>query len=384
MHELRLPRFGQTMELGTILEWRRGVGESYDVGDVLYVMQTDKVDLDIDAKRAGTLARVLVAPGEEVPVGTIVAVAADPGEDAAAYAEWQPSPDDVASDEAAAPAEAATERRAGRRSGVRASPRARALAERLGVDLAGLEPSDGRSISAADVERGAGASAPLARIRARVSVDGVGRAMIRQVEQSVLIPQFVQMIDVDATSLVARRARLVADGRSVTFNDLLVVAVVKAAQEEPRANATYDGSHIAIFEDVNVTLAVASDARLFVPVLARAQELSLDQISERTRALVERAKSGTLAREEVEGGTITLSNLGMFGVDTGTPLVVPPQATIVFAGAIRERGVVVDGVLGARPTMGVAVGFDHRVLTGTAAASFTRALRGALEADGDA
>jgi pyruvate dehydrogenase E2 component (dihydrolipoamide acetyltransferase) len=189
------------------------------------------------------------------------------------------------------------------------------------------------------------------------------------------VPQFVQQIWVDATGLVARRKR---DG--VSYTDLIIDAIVDAVAEVPDVNASYRDGEIVVYEDVNLSVAVATDGGLVVPVVHRAQALDSAERGHRLRELVERAQAGRLAPEDVASGTITLSNLGMYGVETGTPLVTHPQAAIVFAGAMKDRVVAVDGRVEVRPTIGFAVGFDHRVVDGARAATFVAALRRGLEA----
>jgi pyruvate dehydrogenase E2 component (dihydrolipoamide acetyltransferase) len=375
VHKLHLPRLGQTMERGTILRWFKRDGEPFAVGEPLYEVESEKASIEVEAKLPGTLARIVAPEQEELPVGVLLAVVADPGESLSAE-QVEAAIAEEKGEVAAAPGPAVR---------MRIMPRARTLAQQLGLDLASLKGSGpGGSITVEDVQRAA-APAGGPRVRERRPLRGIPRTMAEVVTRSWLeVPQFVQVVLVDASGLVARRqgeAETVERQHGVTlsYTDLVLEAVVKAATEVPEANASFADDAIILYEDVNIAVAVATDAGLVVPVIHRAQELSLEERVARLRDLSERARAGALAKEDVRGGTITVSNLGMFGVESGTPLVMAPQATIVFAGAIVERPVVIDGSIQARPTLYVSTAFDHRVLDGASAARFTGALKQHLE-----
>ena len=395
MHKLYLPRLGQTMEHGIIAQWLKAEGESLEIGDPLYEVETEKSTVEVEAKSAGTLVRIVVQTGEEVPTGTVLGIVADPGEMlseeeiVSVLSEFEAA----ASQSAAATSEAEFSPRPSGEAGVttrapqlRASPRAAALAAKLGVDLATIVGSGGERITAADVERASSLAGPSApRIRERRPLRGIRRTVAEVVARSwAEVPQFVQQISVDATGLSKRRQSLAPQlqaefGLSLSYTDMILQAVVQAATEVPDANASFRGDEIVLYEDVNVSVAVATDAGLLVPVIHRAQELTLPQIAIRLRELAERGRAGSLRPEEAEGGTITVSNLGMFGVETGTPLVMAPQAAIVFGGAIVDRPVAVEGTVQIRPILGLALAYDHRVLDGVSAAKFTAAVKRLLQ-----
>jgi pyruvate dehydrogenase E2 component (dihydrolipoamide acetyltransferase) len=391
------------MERGLIEQWLQAEGDSFEIGDLLYEVETEKSTLEVEAKAPGTLTRILVSAGEEVPVGTVLGVVADPGETlseediAAAISELKAAVTEEAPTEverslaSSSAATAATPPQTGAR--VRATPRSRALAERLGVDLATVHGTGkGGTITAEDVERATKGSADgvgyaTTRVKERRPLQGVRRTVAEVVARSWReIPQFVQQVSVDASGLVSRHRRLAPEleassGISLSYTDLILQAVVRAVAEVPEANSSFGGDEIVLYEDVNLSVAVASEAGLLVPVIHRAQELSLSELAIRLRELAERARSGALRREDVEGGTITVSNLGMFGVETGTPLVTVPQAAIVFTGAMVDRPVAIDGATEIRSTLGLAIAYDHRVLDGVTGARFTTMLKRILEAD---
>lgn len=405
MHKVYLPRLGQTMEKGTVQAWMKEEGDSFEVGDVLYEVETEKVVTEVEAKQPGTLARIVVPEGEERPAGTVLAIAADPGEELSEEEiEAAISEADGATGEepAEAPAEESVEALAS--SGgeeatshaggkVRAMPKARSLAREMGVDLATVEGS-GRngSITVGDVRAAADGGRDEGRdetdategprVAERRSLSGLGKTMAEVVSRSWReVPQFVQMVELDASALVERRRAEAerAEGAAPSYTDLFIEAMVGAVGEEPLANASFADEEIVVYRDVNVSLAVATESGLVVPVVRRAQELSLEDLAAATRGVAEKSREGRLTAEDVEGGTITLSNLGMLGVEAGTPMVTAPQAAVVFAGAIIEKPWVVDGKVEIRPALTLSIGYDHRVLDGATAARFTAALRRRLE-----
>lgn len=394
MHKLHLPRLGQTMERGTIVRWLKAEGDSFEIGDPLYEVETEKVVNEVEAKLPGTLARITVSEGEEHPVGTLLAVIADPGEEL--------SNDDI---EAAIAEESETEEpeerpdreaeRAPSGAGagqqrVRAMPKARARAKELDVDLSTVEGT-GRNgtIIVEDVEAASGREgAPVAdgpQVRERVTLTGLGRTMVEVVSRSWQeIPQFTQVVELDASSLVERRREEAEEireshGVDLSYTDLFIEAVSSAVQTQPLANSSLAGGEIVLYEDVNVSVAVATEAGLMVPVIRGVQDLGLGEIAVKLREIAERARSGKLSSEDLAGGTITLSNLGMHGIEGGAPLVTLPQAAVVFLGAMVEKPWAVDGRVEVRPALTVSVSYDHRILDGVAAARFTTALKEKLE-----
>jgi pyruvate dehydrogenase E2 component (dihydrolipoamide acetyltransferase) len=399
VHLLHLPRLGQTMQAGTISCWLIALGTSYEIDAELYEVETDKNTVEIVAKLPGTILRVIAPTGTELPVGALLAVVADPGEEtdesaidaliAADLAEIATSSqgDDVALDSSApATAPDTTNLAPGRPDrAIRALPKARAMAAAANVDLATVSGTgEGGSITVADIEAALGSgstvSAANAAVAERRPLTSVARAMATVLTASWRdVPQFVQQIHVDATRMKQTRAELADHGVRVTFTDILIVAVAAAAREVPEANAQFTADAIHFMTEVNVTVAVDTDDGLLVPVIAQADQFDVAGVSVRLRELSERARARRLTPADTAGGTITVSNLGVAGIETGVPLVVAPQSTIVFAGAIIDSAVVVNGAVVIRPLMGVAIGYDHRVLDGSTAARFTAALKRRLE-----
>lgn len=378
------------MERGTILRWAKREGESFEIGDILYEVESEKAVNEIEAKLPGTLVRITVEEGEECPVGTLLAVVADPGETLseaeieAAIAEETPA--GTPSDTTARPQGKPYGSAAKVRERVRAMPKARALAREMGVDLATVEGTgQGGTVTVEDVRRAAGSLKEHPKVKERRALDSIGRTMAQVVSYSWQeVPQFVQMVQLDASALMERRRRLAQEIKrshdvDLSYTDLFLEALVRAVADEPLANSSLVGEEILVFEDVNISVAVATEAGLLVPVIKRAQMLTLGELAVRLREISERAHSGGLSAEDVRGGTITFSNLGMYGVESGTPLVTHPQAVVVFAGAIVERPWVASGRIEVRPVVSLSVGFDHRVLDGASAARFTTTLKRHLE-----
>jgi pyruvate dehydrogenase E2 component (dihydrolipoamide acetyltransferase) len=378
MHTLMLPRLGQTMEAGTIITWFVQEGQAYEVGDPLYEVETEKSEVEVEAKLPGTIAKLAVPEGEQVPVGALLAVVADPGEQLSDE-QVQAALQTPAGQEEVEPADRGqVAAGAARRGPARAMPRAKRLAAELGVDLAtvvGTGP-DG-TITEADVRQ---AGKQGVAIRERRPLRGIAKAQAEQMTRSWQIPQFSQDVEVDVGKLRQHRARLRDEGVQATVTDLVIDAVVGAVAKVPEVNSTFAGEEIVVYEPVNVSVAVATDAGLVVPVLHDCQAKSLEERAAGLAAIAERARAGALTPEDSTGGTITVSNLGMAGVESGVPLLNAPQACIVFTGATVDKPVVRDGQVTIRPMMHVVIAYDHRVLDGLTASRFTAAVREALEA----
>lgn len=423
MEIVTLPRLGQTMESGVVTLWHVEVGDSFTEGSPLYEIETEKITSDVEARMDGVLLRVLVGDGDEVPVGSPLALVAAPGED--------PSDSDIASfltdagtggvaeeamsasqeppTEVPAPVDAVQDGPA-QPSEILAVPKAREIARRRGIELAGIAGSgvDGvirvvdvlssgnepepTSPAPSAVSPSAALAAPAfgptgntdsTDIASRVPLRGIRKAMSEALSASwPQVPQFTQQVTVDATALKARLARLKYEGAAVSYNDLIVAAVAQLALDHPDVNAALHDNEILYFTGVNVSVAVATDDGLVVPVVHDAHRLSVAQIAARTKDLAERGRSRNLNASDMVGGTITVSNLGAMGVENGTAIVNSPQSAIVFVGAVRDVPVVEGGEVVARAQLGLSVSFDHRVVDGMTAAKFTVGLKERLENGG--
>jgi pyruvate dehydrogenase E2 component (dihydrolipoamide acetyltransferase) len=388
--EVIMPALGMAQETGKVVRWLRAEGDEVSKGEPLLEVETDKVTVEVEAPASGTLASVSAADGDDVPVGQAIAVVLAVGEKALAPVPSGRVPGltrDVRRDPGSADGGGvAVARRESRRP--LASPKARRLAEARGVavaDVAGSGPNG--AVVAADVQRhvSSGRVAGLTRdtvIRDGIAVGSVWRTMAERTQRAWQeVPHFFLVREVEATRLEGWRdaARARPGGERITHTDLLVRVVAAALREHPRVNASWHDGSIAANDDVNVGLAVATDDGLVVPVVHGADALELHQIAERRAQLVEAARTRKLEPHDVQGGTFTISNLGMFGVDAFMAIVNAPQAAILSVGRIAERPVVVDGAVVARPTIVLGLSFDHRVVDGAAGARFLDTLASLLE-----
>jgi len=357
-----MPMLGMAQETGKVLRWLKQDGETVRKGEPLLEVETDKVTVEIEAPADGTLAGIRVPEGTDVPVGEVIALVLAEGEVAPVV---EPGPRAVREVEAVAAAPTVAEVTMPRRArGPLASPKARRLAQERGIDLDSLTGSgpNGAIVAADVVERQEPAlkQAPV--------VSNVWRVMAERTQRAWQeVPHFYLHRDVDASRLLSWK-QVAPQGTSVT--DLLIKVCAVALQRHPRVNAG---------DQVNVGVAVATDDALIVPVVHGADRLTLREISERRRAVAEAARNGRLRPEDVQGGSFTISNLGMYGVDAFQAIVNAPQAAILAVGRTSERPWVVDGSLVVRPVMTVSVSFDHRVVDGARGAEFLDTLASLIE-----
>jgi pyruvate dehydrogenase E2 component (dihydrolipoamide acetyltransferase) len=393
-----LPRLGQGMESGTIIRWLKSEGDEVAKGEPLYELDTDKVTQEVEADVGGVLLRILVPEGE-VPVGTPVAFLGEPGEDvpevetapAAAPAEPAPEPVAVSAEQPQRVEEQPSGVSADGR--IKASPLARRIARERGIDLASLSGTgpEGR-IVAEDVERAAVAGPPAARtagpVRAgaveRVELTSLRRTVARRMTEAWAAPAFQIVMSADMTRAEALRARLLErhpDERP-TVTDVLTKVCAVALMRHREVNALYAGDAIELQPSANVGIAVATERGLIVPVIQGCEGLTVAQIASARADLVTRARDGKLQTADLEGGTFTISNLGMYGVEQFVAVLNPPQAAILAVGAIEERAVAKAGELVARPMMTMTLTCDHRTIDGATAADFLRTVKEFLEEPG--
>ncbi len=447
MQEIILPKLGQTMEEGTIVEWLKKEGDPVNKGDILFQVETDKAVLEVEAKTKGTLLKILVGKGVKVPVLTVVGLIGEPGEDISAYtggaaggqATKQPSapgPAAASSPQAmASPSPGVSMEEVEGRIAI--SPRARALAREKGVDyreIAGTGPG-GRIIERdvlaylekqppatplarqvaqelgvplgevapagprlrAEEVRAAAAAAPPVReeIPAPPPPSAEGEVMPLAGLRAIIAERMARSAQttaavtlqsvVDATELVALRERLKAAlegelGFAIGYNDLLGVIVARCLVEFPYMNVRLEEGGIRRLPEVNLGVAVDSDRGLLVPVVHGAQNLRLKEFATRLRDLVSRARAGKALPDELTGGTFTLTNLGMFGVDMFTPIINLPECAILGVGRIHPEPAVVEGQVVIRQRMWLSLTFDHRLVDGAPAARFLQGIMRYIEA----
>ena len=386
--EIHLVKVGMTMHEGTVEEWYVGDGERVETGALLYRLETEKVNLDVDAESAGVVKH-LVAEGTTLEPGEVVGYI---------YADGEPIPDvlpkpgpkrDVAVlEEPSAPAKPApnAERprgKAGKR--IAASPVARKLAAERGIDLATVVGTGPRGrITKEDVEQAAQPAARATASANAIPLRGMRKTIAERMFASLRdSAQLTMDMEVAMDDAVKLRQALVAewegDGVRVTYTDLVLVAVAKSLARHPAMNAALVDDAIVRFDHAHVGVAVALDDGLIVPVVKDAHEKSLQEVARASADLAARARQGALTVQDVEGGTFTVTSLGMFGVDGFTPILNPPQAGILGVGRIYD-GVRWDGDTPQREArMRLSLTWDHRVLDGASAAEFLATVRSHLE-----
>jgi pyruvate/2-oxoglutarate dehydrogenase complex dihydrolipoamide acyltransferase (E2) component/uncharacterized OsmC-like protein len=372
-----MPQLGQAMESGVVLEWMAADGAAVVIGQLIAQVESDKAVYEIEAHHEGILRHAVMA-GDQVAVGEAIARVESGQADTIAV----PSLQSAASESIATPV--SVQPRAAEPNRALASPKARVLAQQTGLDLAGVPSrrADGL-IVAADVDMAAaqsvGAAAsllptaiPMTRLR-RTAAERLTRSW----QQA---PHFVQMIEVDASRL-SRALELIRERRvTYTFNDLLIKLAADTLAQFPDINARYANGTLVPQNSVDVGLAVATPEGLTVPVIRRVHTRSLADIAENSAALVGAARAGRLTTKDLGQASLTVSNLGRYGVAFGTPVLNLDEPILIFVGAIQQRPVGVNGQIKLLPMTTLSICFDHRVVDGLRAAEFSQAIKQAFEA----
>jgi len=373
-----MPALEMAQETGKLLAWRKQEGETVTKGEPLLEIETDKVVIDLEAPADGVLAGVKQRDGAVVPVGEIIAWIVAPGEkppaDAGPIAASARATQEQARPQSAhTPAPAASGPARSPEGGPKISPKARRLAEEHGVDISTIQGTGpGGTISGEDVlaavKQAAPATAPKAAEAPALSA--IARLMAERTAQAwTTVPHFFLTRDVDATALIAARETPGLDPRP-THTDLLVAIVARVLKKHPKMNASWTGSAIRVNPNVNVSIAIAVKDGVIGAVIPNADSADLKTIAARRRDLADRAKAGRLHPPDVEGGTFTISNLGMYNIDAFQAIITPPQAAILAIGRIADRVVPVNGQPAIRPMMTITLSSDHRVVDGAQAALF--------------
>jgi pyruvate dehydrogenase E2 component (dihydrolipoamide acetyltransferase) len=377
-----MPALEMAQETGKVVAWKKKEGQQVAKGEVLLEIETDKAVVEIEALGDGILGGITAREGAVVPVGQTIGWLLAPGEvPPAETARIQTGrrTDSDHSGRTLPGAESKSSPTAGATpSGpVRISPKARKLAGERGVDIATVKGSGpGGEILADDILKAAEGPAKAGHYEGQDGSSTIGRLMAERTTQSwTSVPHFFVSRDVDATTLVAVRDRLVpsiekSHGVKPTHTDLIVSAVGRALRKHPRMNASWTNGAIQSNPAVNVGIAMAVDAGVVAPVVLNADTATIADIATRRKELAERTRANKLQPADLSGGTFTVSNLGMYHVDAFTAIIVQPQAGILAVGAIVDRAVVVNGQLAVRPMMTVTLSSDHRVVDGVRAAQF--------------
>jgi pyruvate dehydrogenase E2 component (dihydrolipoamide acetyltransferase) len=378
--EVRMPKLGMTMQRGTVIEWLKREGDRVKKDELLVRVLTEKITTELTAPASGILARIVAPAKAKVPAGGVMAIIVEPGEelpelDLAGPLVAEEGAPKVAAPKVAAPkAEAPTPQ-------VLASPAVRRLAKELGVEISEVFAA-GPRITEEDVLRALEVrEVPAGPPAKRFPFAGMRQAIAEHMVHSLQTMAQVSMSTrADVTELKATREALGARwGRKPSYTDLLVAAVVVALKEHPLLGARLEGEEIVLPSEHNIGVAVALEEGLIVPVVREAEKLSLLEIGDRVQDLAQRARENALAVEEVTGGTFTITNLGMYGIDTFTPIINPPEVAILGVGRIVPELALVEGQVVAREVMALSLTVDHRIVDGAPGARFLQTLVGLLE-----
>ncbi|MEO8290049.1 MAG: dihydrolipoamide acetyltransferase family protein [Gaiellaceae bacterium] len=418
-NQVTLPRLGQGMETGTIVRWLKSEGEKVEKGEPLYELDTEKVTQEVEAESSGVLLKIMAGEGEEIEVGKPIAVIGEAGEKVAEAPEAEAEePTEVTEGEPAEEGDPAPEREEEREGGreagpegplepeqrvdgngdaggrVKASPLARRIARERGIELSGLRGTgpEGR-IVAEDVER-AGASpgsAPGVAAAATgeievVKLNQMRKTIARRMTEAWQAPAFQIAMSADMRASMRLREALLArvdeGGVRPTYSDILTKVVALALMRHRDMNAHFAGDSVQLFPSANIGIAVAVPHGLVVPVIPSCESRSIPDIAAARADLVERTRGGKLRAGDLENGTFTISNLGMYCVERFTAVLNPPQAGILAVGAIEKRAVVEDEEIVARPRMDMTLTVDHRSVDGATAAEFLATVKAFLEEPG--
>ena len=432
-----MPKLGFTQDEGSLVAWHKQIGESVKKGEPFFDVHTDKSVVTIDAAENGTLLKIVVEPETTVPVFTPIAVIGDPGEDAdaalkahvmdvapdaAVKADFDDDAEETAKEEA--PAQQETDIKSlkltpkakaliknegsdvnsvakiqgtGFEGGItakdiKASPLAKKIADEMNVPLESVSGSDAqgkvmkKDVLAAATQKKEDKGTEDKQILEKIPYSGVRKIIGDRLSQSKFTAPHLYFTDsIDTTNLTAFRKMLNEKSeQKIAFSDLLVKAVSKALVKFPNVNASLVDNEIVVYKSTNIGSAVAGDNGLIVPVIKNAQEKTLTQIAQESRDLVERAKTGRLKPEEYSGGTFSISNLGMFGIENFTAIINPPEAAILSVSSIRKKAVVVTNEAGEdeiciRPMMNIQLTVDHRIIDGLLASQFVEYVKKLLE-----
>lgn len=388
MPEITMPRLSDTMEDGVIIAWHKKIGDRVERGEVLAEIETDKAIMELEAYDAGILEHMLAGEGDRVPIGVPIAVIGDGSPNSAAsqpVPPTAPQPEPVAAPQLSTPAV--------RSDRPKASPLARKVADANGVDLTTVDGSGpgGRIIRKdvdAAVKRDETPVAPI--LPANSDADEVPLTTLQRVaakrltESKQNAPHFYLTAAVDVTDLLGFRETVndslqAGGGPKVSVNDFIVRAVASALRTNPGVNVSFGGDVLLRHHGVHIGVAVAVDAGLVVPVVRDADRKMVSQIAAETKEMAGRARIGKLRADEMSGGTFTISNLGMYGIEQFAAVINPPEAAILAVGAAAEELRLIDGEVAARKVLRVTLSADHRAIDGATGAIFLRDLTALLQ-----
>jgi pyruvate dehydrogenase E2 component (dihydrolipoamide acetyltransferase) len=426
---IEMPKLSDTMTEGTLIKWHKKVGDNVEIGDILAEVETDKATMEMEAFDEGVLTEILVQEGDKAPIGSVLAVLGGDASGSAPAPEKAAAPiDQKAAEPKAAeapaantPASVAAPRADGER--IKASPLARKIAADLNVDLGNVTGSgpagrivkkDVESASSSPAKKSSTESSAAAALAAsakgkastpastpapaaqailptakegdeRIELSSMRKVIAsRLLTSKVTIPHFYLHLEVDAAPLMSLRKQVndqaeKTHGNKFSVNDFILLATIRAAEAVPAINASFAGDHIVKFKHVGLSVAIAVEDGLVTPVIKKAETQSLLAISQAVKDFAKRAKDKKLKPDEFDGGTITVSNLGAWGIESFDAIVNPPQAAILSVGAAIEKPVVKNGQIVPGLRMNIGLSCDHRVVDGAVGAEFLAQIKKLLE-----
>ena len=380
--EVIMPALSPGQETGILLEWFKQEGETIEKGEPLMEVETDKANVEVEAEATGILSNISVQPGDEIHVGKVIAMILSEGESAPESIKDNSSIQaDVTEDEIKLQSENPDKLESIEtvsKSKIAASPKVKQYAKKEGIDLSSIKGSGpGGAILMEDVL----AIQSTAETEDKDFQTGKGWLLMadRLKESWTNAPHFSIVRNLDATNLAAHKKGTKANSANVTFTDLLVKYAASSLKEHPRVNASLIDGKLIKNTAINIGIAVATEDGLIVPVIHNADELSLEEITERRKDLVARTQEGKLRSGDLDSGTFTISNLGMFDVDSFNAIINPPQSAILAVGRIIDQVVPMDGKPVIRPMLTINLSFDHRVIDGARGAHFLQTLSNVIE-----
>ena len=410
--EIIMPKVDMVMETGTFSEWLVEEGTTVKKGDPIFVMTTDKAAIEVESPASGILSGISAKTGDVIPVTDVVGYILEPGESLPekgkavkevkeVLAEVVEEKTDVVPETAKA-----VEKIEARDSLVRATPLARALAKERGIDLAAVEGRGPRGriykadVMAASATSGTAATGvfkqaepytdvkvnlPNAAVLERVPLTGVREIIAQRLAySSATIPHINESVDVDMSGVMQMRKRIMPfiqghTGVKLSYTAILAHAVAKLLVRHPYLNSSLDDGDVVLWKDVNIGIATSIEDYLIVPVVRQAQEKDLESLVVEMDRLLTAARGKKLEPQDMSGSTFTITNLGMFGIESFTAIINPPEAAILAVGKMVDKVVVVDGEIKQRPMMNLTIAADHRINDGVRVANFLNDLKTMLE-----
>ncbi|MCK4477051.1 2-oxo acid dehydrogenase subunit E2 [Candidatus Bathyarchaeota archaeon] len=396
---IRMPKLGLTMTEGIVVNWLKKEGDWVEKGEALLEVETEKIVNEIEAAESGILFKIVALEGTVVPVSGLVAIIAKPGEEVPPIEETLKAEMPAKMPEVEKPKEIEKPTVAPvPKERIKISPVAKKIAKERKIDVTNIKGTGpGGRIVKKDVlsvldETKAPTAAPIAppaiepvKVEKIIDIIGIRKTISERLSQSYRTAvHTILMTRVDMTETIKLRRELLAEMEktakaSLTYTGILVKAVAIALKDHPIINSTLEGDKIKILEDINVGVAVALEEGLIVPVVQNADKKALSEIALCLTELTEKAKHRLLSSDEVTRGTFTITNLGMYGIDTFVPIINPPESAILGVGEIDEKPVVADGHIVVRSVMNLSLVFDHRVFGGAQGAKFLQTLKRILE-----